>query len=112
MGPAIAGIYFTESPEPGTSVILSRQATSSRGDIITDTYVEQGGIGYVDDPHTWSMPNYRIITHSMVIPFGAAVTSYVGFCGVGGGFIVKDDDSASSRLDMADYVVITPQMRI
>ena len=71
-----------ESPEPGTGVYFSRQATPNRGDIITGTYFEHGGISYVADPHTWGKPNYGPITRSMVIPFGTAVTAYVGFCGV------------------------------
>ena len=42
------------------------------------------------------MPNYGTITHSMGIPFGRAIIAYVGFCGVGGGIIVNNKDSAST----------------
>ena len=80
VGPAIAGIYFMESPEPGTGVYFSPQAMSGHGDIVTGNYFEHGGIGYVADPHTWGKPNYGPITHSMVIPFGTAVTASVGCC--------------------------------
>ena len=100
--PAIDAIYFTKSPEPGTGVILSRQATPSRGDIVTSTYFEQGGVGYVADPHPWGLPNYGNITHSMVIPFGTAVTAYVGFYGVEGGFPIDNKDSALSPIDTTD----------
>jgi len=95
-----------ESPEPGTGVYFSPQAMSGRGDIVTGSYFEHGGIGYVADPHTWGRPNYAPITRAMAIPFGTAVTAYVGFCGSDEEGVANNYDDTSSPVDPLDEAAV------
>ena len=49
-------------------------------DVVYGIFHEHNGTGYVLDAHTYDAPARALISQAMLIPFGMAVTAFVGFC--------------------------------
>ena len=89
MGPVTTGVYF------------ARGAIPPAEDVVFGIYHEHNGVGYVLDAHTYGAPARAPISCYALIPFGTAVTAFVGFCG-------SSEEVARTNSDNATFPICDP----